>query len=700
MDTEQILRPRFYEQQYLGAADLAAAVDYGRLHDARHLLGGHTWGISIGLQLKERPVPGGALDVYVQPGFAWDGFGRPIVVVEPYRIPVERFTSLLYDPTRDEPNGREMPVWIRYEEAAVGGPAVGFEVCVTDEQYSRVQEGSRVEAGPMIEGELSDQIVVAGRTIHPEDAFKTFDPSDPAIPDESIPHQTFPANYARARWLIPLGFIRWKPSATVPRTGEFRQRSPADVLRSNHDRVYVGVIAESVEAAGSVIRLKDRFVVPSSLVSDELVWVEGHLRFDKDARLFGGRLEFRKSDGKVDDGVNAAMSVPLTMQRVSSKVGGTTYTDLQIKIGEDDDPAHRLVIGRATPTGIVEKVTIRADGRMGIGTTAPRSPLGIRGTGADEELISFEDKTGNTKWHISQNLGGNTPGLNFVETDALGGNGRLFLAPGGKAGMGTTTPTGALTINGIVQPAQGKLTFFDTTADMVYDGGDDFLFIFRHTGGPTARTAFLGSAIGIGEANPLGPLHVSQPGNVNIILDHSGGAEHLAMMVTNQLSGLRFSDSNVFFIASQPYPSRADHASIREHLRITSHGFVGIGTQNPDAELHVHGRIRLGTGEPLFAPGCPGNVRMIVGRVAPNGVKLSGDGFLSAQNSIGTYSIAFIPAFSSPPAVVATVRDDEGFDNTINVTNLSGASVTFVIVDSSDNLVEDDEFSFIAVGPK
>src|SRR5688572_21946839 len=105
MDTEQILRPRFYEQQYLGAADLAAAVDYGRLHDARHLLGGHTWGISIGLQLKERTVPGGTLEVSVQPGFAWDGFGRPIVVVDPYRIPVERFASLLYDPVRDEPNG-------------------------------------------------------------------------------------------------------------------------------------------------------------------------------------------------------------------------------------------------------------------------------------------------------------------------------------------------------------------------------------------------------------------------------------------------------------------------------------------------------------------------------------------------------------------------------------------------------------------
>jgi hypothetical protein len=45
----QIDRPRFFEGQYLGAADLAACVDYTRIRSARHELGAHVWGIAAGL---------------------------------------------------------------------------------------------------------------------------------------------------------------------------------------------------------------------------------------------------------------------------------------------------------------------------------------------------------------------------------------------------------------------------------------------------------------------------------------------------------------------------------------------------------------------------------------------------------------------------------------------------------------------------
>src|SRR5262249_37423053 len=54
---DQAQRATFYEGQYLGAADLTAVVDYGRVQHARHLLGAHTWGIAMGLELDERPDP-------------------------------------------------------------------------------------------------------------------------------------------------------------------------------------------------------------------------------------------------------------------------------------------------------------------------------------------------------------------------------------------------------------------------------------------------------------------------------------------------------------------------------------------------------------------------------------------------------------------------------------------------------------------
>ena len=89
MPANQTQRPKFFEEQYLGAADLTAVVDYGRTQQARHALGAHTWGIAIGLTLKETPQAGGAVTVHLLPGYGWDGYGRPIVVLSPYQIPEE-----------------------------------------------------------------------------------------------------------------------------------------------------------------------------------------------------------------------------------------------------------------------------------------------------------------------------------------------------------------------------------------------------------------------------------------------------------------------------------------------------------------------------------------------------------------------------------------------------------------------------------
>lgn len=91
-------------------------------------------------------------------------------------------------------------------------------------------------------------------------------------------------------------------------------------------------------------------------------------------------------------------------------------------------------------------VVQQGSGKVGIGTAEPRNPLAIRGRGSAEELISFEDPSGATKWHINQNLGGNPPGLNFVET--LVADGRLFIQAGGNVGIGTTNPTYKLDVAG------------------------------------------------------------------------------------------------------------------------------------------------------------------------------------------------------------------------------------------------------------
>jgi len=70
-------RPTYTTGQYIGAADLNAAVDYNRDEVERLALSGRTWGIATGLGLIERTSPAGDVQMFIEPGIAWDGYGRP-----------------------------------------------------------------------------------------------------------------------------------------------------------------------------------------------------------------------------------------------------------------------------------------------------------------------------------------------------------------------------------------------------------------------------------------------------------------------------------------------------------------------------------------------------------------------------------------------------------------------------------------------
>jgi hypothetical protein len=135
---DQNARPGFYEGRYLGAEDLSAVVDYARIQQARHTLGAHTWGIGAGLELRERPLASGEVEMSVLPGIAWDGYGRAVVVLAPARVGPEKFANFLAD---TPPEGLLIKVWLRYHEMASRGSGPGFGL--PDGQYSRSSKHSR-----------------------------------------------------------------------------------------------------------------------------------------------------------------------------------------------------------------------------------------------------------------------------------------------------------------------------------------------------------------------------------------------------------------------------------------------------------------------------------------------------------------------------------------------------------------------------
>lgn len=107
------------------------------------------------------------------------------------------------------------------------------------------------------------------------------------------------------------------------------------------------------------------------------------------------------------------------------------------KLASDAASLSKVSGGAMTSTGA----------NIGIGTT-PDRPLAIKAVGTTGEWLSLKDTTGATKWHLNNRSGG----LDFVETNV--GDARLYLAPGGKVGLGTYTP-------GL------PLTFSDTVGDKI-----------------------------------------------------------------------------------------------------------------------------------------------------------------------------------------------------------------------------------------
>ena len=145
-------------------------------------------------------------------------------------------------------------------------------------------------------------------------------------------------------------------------------------------------------------------------------------------------------------------------------------------------PGEMLLFGSAGTklslwAGGSRSLTVDTNGSVGIGTTNPDRPLAITAARTSQELISFKDPTGATRWHLNQNLGGANPGLNFVESGVA--DGRLFLKAGGNIGIGTVNPQRQLQIGDDViglsfdpgtTPNAGVLRFGDNTGWKLHFG--------------------------------------------------------------------------------------------------------------------------------------------------------------------------------------------------------------------------------------
>ena len=666
-------RPTFFEGEYLGADDLQQIVVYVRDQMARHALGGHSWGIAAGLDLVEQPAPSGGIDVYLLPGYAVDGYGRAVIVVNPLRLTVDLFAGLVSGP---------IPVWIRYDEGGTKGVRPGFETCTAADAYARVAESFALKAGYLQAiSQRQSGISVAGETVDDaREAARVFNDKGPIICDAAVPYQDLPLDDQSKQWFIPLGLVGW--TSGVP--GSLRALTDDERMLARRQRRYLGVVAESVLAADGLIRLRhrgtpwqsgkttDQLCGPDDVADpshdgdlkvcqsgaaefNELVWIEGRVRITDDARLLGGRLEFRDKKGTDYLGSGAQPgSVPLLLER-KDRSGNA---DLRLLLGTAKTGSNRLVIAQAgdptadpDPCNAVHfdsaqtKLVVQDDGKVGIGTETP------------DQIVDVEDPNA-ALIHLRSASG---PHDLFVGADDKAGVVAVLNADDLRIRAGGTSPTDD-NFTQITVKSTGQVGFGTKTPD------PNRLVTLEE---PHGNGTYL-----IARTNP--PSGSGQDPHQVLIGADSSGAMISAMTPNTDLQLRGGNNAGAVWIKDNTY--------------------VGVGTNVPAERLDVRGNVKLGWGGELFAPGCAENLRIIAGNVDSGGGRQAGSGFSCSRSAQGRYRVNFDNPFTASPVVLANVTDVSADDDVAMVQNLSNTGFDLHVKDFSLGHLEDHAFSFVVFG--
>jgi hypothetical protein len=260
--------------------------------------------------------------------------------------------------------------------------------------------------------------------------------------------------------------------------------------------------------------------------------------------------------------------------------------------------------------------TLSVTGKVGIGIEEPIAQLHISSLTTAPSQTFLE--SGGALLKLSVDASGAKLGTDnaFSLSIITDGFPRIAIDAVGNIGIGVPTPSTKLEVNGTI-----KATEFQgngVTLDGIVKKSGDTMTGALTVSGNVQATSFLGNGatldgivkktgdtmtgtltvqnnltvtgnVGMGTMEPLNSLHVARSAHLNAIFDRTDTQDHLTAVVGSDGSGFRFSNSNFFFIGTQPYSERNDNGVGTELLRINSAGNVGIGTANPILRLDVSG---------------------------------------------------------------------------------------------------------------
>lgn len=613
-----IERLNYYEGEYLGAVDFDAEQEYHRDMRRRHNLGQHTWGIAAGLDLAQVPNggPNNAVDIFLMPGMAIDGFGREIVVLGKAQLTQDPFAPY-YDPN-PAAAPKQMYLWIAYDQSMANASTDSCSRTGNSNAFGRVQESYRIAVTPDPASPANDPMVVDGNTIAAGVVSSTPPaPGEVVLPlDGSVPYQEFSDSDSSLNWFIPIGRVLWDPHNEV-----FVSQPAAAAAQG---RAYVGNVAETIYAPGGTVTVVDRSA-PDPLPADPAVRgvaveIAGSLQVDRKLEVDGVLnaltnvligAKANPADKTLSPLTIAGAGTDEELIQFRNPAGTETWHVCEnlaganpgINIGEF--VAGKPVDGRLFIQSTISGSSVPSPRNIGVGTLTPRNPLGIRSQGASQELLSFEDPSGTTKWHLNQNVklgSAFTPGLNFAETGVA--DARLFLQPGGNVGIGTSSPQQNLSVgaglnidqagvnSGMLSPG---LTFGSISGEGIASrrtAGTNQYGLDFYTGFALRMSVAQSGNVGIGTSVPDSQLHLTG-GKWNLDAtegDLKIGNTSMRLKMGVALGGAGAGDAR---IRAQGGTSRLIVGSGSDDTLTLSGPNVGINTITPAAALDVQGNTSV-----------------------------------------------------------------------------------------------------------
>ena len=268
------------------------------------------------------------------------------------------------------------------------------------------------------------------------------------------------------------------------------------------------------------------------------------------------------------------------LQLTDSDTSGSAYIDYQggtsLKVHAGSDPIVFIA-------GNSEKARLTAgNGNLGIGTTNPSQKLDVAGNiklqnNGNLYLFNTDNYIKYNYWRV--NTGGNVNIFNQGNSDIVlstNNDEKMRIKADGKVGIGTTSPTAVLDVNGALN-LKGR-AFGDSDGTNSYFKAGTSGSIFFETNGGTRGKIDTSGNFGIGTLSPSEKLQVD--GNIKL---------------NSTLPKIQFTDTDNdsdFHIANNNGVLEiADTSNQEERFAITTAGNVGIGTTSPTQKLEVDGNI-------------------------------------------------------------------------------------------------------------